>query len=65
MLATNETTLFLDKRLLRGPAAILFISRDTFSDSIANLFRACFPGGGGGGGIAQVSRDVLQNGVSH
>ena len=30
--------------LLRGPAAILFISRDTFSDSIAKLFRACFPG---------------------
>ena len=29
---------------LRGPAAILFISRDTFSDSIAKLFRACFPG---------------------
>ena len=30
--------------LLRGPTAILFISRDTFSDSIAKLFRACFPG---------------------
>ena len=30
--------------VLRGPAAILFISRDTFSDSIAKLFRACFPG---------------------
>ena len=29
---------------LRGPAAILFISRDTCSDSIANLFRACFCG---------------------
>ena len=29
---------------LRGPAAILFISRDTFSDSIAKCFRACFPG---------------------
>ena len=44
----------------RGPAAILFISRDTCSDSIANLFRACFYGG-----IAQLSRDMLQNGVSH
>ena len=29
---------------LRGPAAILFISRDTCSDSIAKLFRACFYG---------------------
>ena len=29
---------------VRGPAAILFISSDTFSDSIAKLFRACFPG---------------------
>ena len=29
---------------LRGPAAILFISRDTCSDSIAKLFRACFHG---------------------
>ena len=27
---------------LRGPAAILFISRDTFTDSIAKLSRACF-----------------------
>ena len=33
---------------LRGPAAILFISRDACSDSIAKLFRACFCGGGGG-----------------
>ena len=32
---------------------------NAFSDSIAKLFRACFPGG-----IAQVSRDMLQNGVS-
>ena len=31
-------------RKLRGPAAILFISRDTCSDSIAKLFRACFNG---------------------
>ena len=31
-------------KTLRGPAATLFISRDTFSDSIAKLFRACFPG---------------------
>ena len=30
--------------VLRGPAAILFISRDTCSDSIAKLFRACFYG---------------------
>ena len=29
---------------LRGPAAILFISRDTCSDSIAKLSRACFYG---------------------
>ena len=29
---------------LRGPAAILFISRDACSDSIAKLFRACFYG---------------------
>ena len=27
---------------LRGPAAILLISRDACSDSIANIFRACF-----------------------
>ena len=30
--------------MLRGPIAILFISRDTFSDSIAKRFRVCFPG---------------------
>ena len=30
--------------VLRGPAAILFISRDTCSDSIAELFGACFYG---------------------
>ena len=29
---------------LRGPAAIIFISRDTCSDSIAKMFRACFIG---------------------
>ena len=29
---------------LRGPATILFISRDTCGDSIAKLFRACFFG---------------------
>ena len=45
---------------LRGPVAILFISRDTCSDSIAKLLRALFCGG-----IAQLSRDMLQNGVSH
>ena len=33
-----------DGCFLRGPAAILFISRDTCSDSIAKLFRACFHG---------------------
>ena len=32
------------KKSLRGPAAILFISRDTCSDSIAKLFRAGFNG---------------------
>ena len=36
--------LFFFKGGLRGPAAILFISRDTCSDSIANVFRACFYG---------------------
>ena len=29
---------------LRGPATVLFISRDACSDSIAKLFRACFHG---------------------
>ena len=29
---------------LRGPATVLFISRDTCSDSIAKLFRPCFYG---------------------
>ena len=33
-----------DPNILRGPAAILFISRNTCSDSIAKLFRACFYG---------------------
>ena len=28
--------------MIRGPAAILFISHDTCSDSIAKLFRVCF-----------------------
>ena len=45
---------------LRGPAAILFISRNTCSDSIAKEFGACFCGG-----IAQLSRNMLQKGVSH
>ena len=49
-----------EPRDLRGPAAILFISSDTCSDSTAKLFSACFSGG-----IAQLSRDTLQNGVSH
>ena len=32
---------------LRGPAVILFISRDACSDSIAKLCRACFHARGG------------------
>ena len=32
------------KEMLRGPAAILFTSSDTCSDSIAKLFPACFHG---------------------
>ena len=44
---------------LRGLAAILFISRDACSDSIAKLFLRMFSWG-----IAQLSRDTLQNGVS-
>ena len=50
----------LGRGWLRSPAAILFIPRDTCSDSIAKLFRAFFFWG-----IAQLSRDTLQNGVSH
>ena len=34
----------LTKNDLRGPVVILFISRDTCSDSIAKVFRACFVG---------------------
>ena len=49
---------------LKGLAAMLFISRDTCSNSIANIFGACFFWGGGGG-LAQFSRDVLQNRVLH
>ena len=41
---------------LRGPAAILFISRDTCSDSIAKLSHALVLWG-----IAHISRDTLQN----
>ena len=48
---------------LTVPAAMLFISRNTCGDSIAKLFRAVFFFGGGG--IAHLSRDMLQNGVSH
>ena len=47
---------------------ILFISRDTCSDTIAKIIGACFCGGGGGGivrGIAHLSHNTLQNGVSH
>ena len=112
---------YFESEHLRGPVAILFISRDTCSDSIAKLFSEsvstgvwCVPGFGagfeialepsklqkqpenpgkgrfyflrqilvctkpwfkrdlifracfcGGGGIAQLSRDMLQNGVLH
>ena len=45
---------------LRGPVAILIISRDACDDSIAKLFYACFSWG-----IAQSPRDKLQNGLSH
>ena len=57
-----ESNLVRQTKLLSlgGPVAILSISRDTCSDSIAKLFRAYFCGG-----IAQLSRDMLQNGVSH
>ena len=48
--------------VVRGPAAILFISRDTCSDSLAKQFRACL---NGGGGIARLLRDTLRNGISH
>ena len=44
----------------RGPAAILFISCGTCSDSIAKPFVLVYFGG-----IAPFSRDTLQNGVSH
>ena len=50
--SSNESTDLSEHRVslifahLRGPAAILFTSRDTCSDSIAKLFRACFHGGG-------------------
>ena len=40
----NDKSTRLYPHKLRGPAAILFISRDTCSDSIAKLFRACFYG---------------------
>ena len=49
----------LHTQKLRGPAAILFMSRDTCSDNIAKRFRACFYG------YPAISRDMLQNGVSH
>ena len=45
---------------LRGPTAILLTSRDTCNDSIRTPFGDCFCGG-----IAQLSSDMLQNGVSH
>ena len=42
---------------LRGPVAILFISRDTCSDSIAMFFSCLFFWG-----IAQLSRDTCKMG---
>ena len=45
---------------LEAQQRYFFISRDTCSDSIAKLSRVCFLWG-----IAQWSRDTLQNGVSH
>ena len=45
---------------LRGPIAILFISRDTCNDSIAKLFRACFCGVGGGGYRTIIARYVAK-----
>ena len=60
---------------LRGPAAILFVSRDTCSDSIPKLCRACFYGGYrtmmveyvGKWGITEmwVCKTKYQVGVSH
>ena len=50
----------VQRHVLRDPAAILFISRDTCSDSITRLFSASLLWA-----IAQLSRDTLQNGVSH
>ena len=47
------------KRMLRGPAAILFVLLDTCSDRIASLLRLFLKG------ITQLSCDMLQNGVSH
>ena len=44
---------------LIGLAAILFISRDACSDSIAKLFGACF-----WWGIAQISRDLGKLGIA-
>ena len=45
---------------LRGPVAILFISRDTCSGSIAKLSRACFCGAS-----HNLSRDMLQTRLLH
>ena len=61
-LETSLESLTSGDKNLRGPAAILSISRDTCSASIAKLFRACFYVKWD---IAQLSRDTLQNGVSH
>ena len=49
---------------LRGPVAILFSYRAILAAIVSqNSFVLVFVGGGGG--IAQLSRDILQNGVSH
>ena len=60
--AQTKAGLRLNSRLVlkvRGPAAILFISRDTCSGSIAKAFACLFLWG-----IARISRDMLQIGVS-
>ena len=50
--------------VLRGQAAILLISRDACSDSIAKLFRACFFFWGGGGYRTTIARHVAKWGIA-
>ena len=49
-----------DSYTLRGPAAMAFYIARSYCKTLSCLFL-----GGGGGGIAQLSRDNLQHGVSH